>query len=143
MAAAREGDRRPPPAAIALRSDGTSTHGRDLIRSACQAAERDIPIYTVALGTDEDTIQVGGRTGAARRACASDRDTLWELVRLSGGHESPGLGRVGARRRVRALGSQVSMRPERREIMAAFAAGAALLTLSGGGASWRWFGRLP
>lgn len=72
-----------------------------------------------------------------------DRTTLRELARLSRGRyyeaaDAPELGEVYER-----LGSQVSTRPERREITAAFAAGAALLMLSGGAASLRWFGRLP
>ena len=68
---------------------------------------------------------------------------LRELARISRGRyyeaaDAPGLDEVYER-----LGSQVSTRAERREITAAFAAGAALLMLSGGAASLRWFGRLP
>ena len=52
-----------------------------------------------------------------------DRETLRELARLSGGRyyeaaDAPELDEVYER-----LGSQVSTRPERREITAAFAAG--------------------
>ena len=72
-----------------------------------------------------------------------DRDTLREIARVSKGRyyeasDAPELSEVYKR-----LGSQVSTRPERREITAAFAAGAAVLMLSGGAASLRWFGRLP
>ena len=41
------------------------------------------------------------------------------------------------------LGSQVATRPERREISAAFAAGAMLCLVGGGLLSLRWFARLP
>ena len=72
-----------------------------------------------------------------------DRDTLRQIARISAGRyyeaaDAPELSEVYER-----LGSQVSTRPERREITAAFAAGAALLMLGGGAASLRWFGRLP
>ena len=144
LAAGRRADRRPPPAAIVLLSDGTSTHGRDPIAVARRARARRIPIFTVALGTDGGTIDVRRPDGSsAVEQVPPDRVTLRELARISRGRyyeaaDSPELDEVYER-----LGSQVSTRPERREITAAFAAGAALLMLSGGAASLRWFGRLP
>jgi len=139
-----EGRGRRPPAAIVLLSDGASTHGRDPVPVARVAARHKIPVYTVALGTDEGTIEVeAGGGGTRTERVPPDRDTLRQIARLSGGryHETADaseLARVYER-----LGSQVSTRPERREITAAFAAGAALLMLGGGAASLRWFGRLP
>lgn len=137
-------DRKPPPAAIVLLSDGESTHGRNPVPVARVAAKRKIPIYTVALGTDSGTIEVRRPDGStATEQVPPDRDTLREVARISKGRyyeaaDAPGLSAVYER-----LGSQVSTRPERREITAAFAAGAVLLMLSGGAASLRWFGRLP
>jgi Ca-activated chloride channel homolog len=137
-------DRKPPPAAIVLLSDGESTHGRDPVPIARQAAKRKIPIYTVALGTDSGTIDVRRPDGStATEQVPPDRDTLREIARISKGRyyeaaDAPELSAVYER-----LGSQVSTRPERREITAAFAAGAVLLMLSGGAASLRWFGRFP
>ena len=138
------GDRRPPPSAVVLLSDGASTHGRDPIQFARDAGSRQIPVYTVALGTDDGTIEVerpGGRTVTER--VPPDRDTLSRIAELSDGRyheaaEGSELEEVYER-----LGSQVSTRPERREITAGFAAGAALLLLGGAAASLRWFGRLP
>ena len=144
LAASRRGDRRPPPAAIVLLSDGTSTHGSDPIPVARRARARHIPIYTVALGTDGGTIEVRRPDGStSTERVPPDRDTLREIARLSRGRyyeatAAPELDEVYER-----LGSQVSTRPERREITAAFAAAGALLMLTGGGASLRWFGRLP
>jgi Ca-activated chloride channel family protein len=138
------GDRRPPPSAVVLLSDGASTHGRDPIQFARDAGSRQIPVYTVALGTDDGTIEVerpSGRTVTER--VPPDRDTLNRIAELSNGRyheaaEGSELEEVYER-----LGSQVSTRPERREITAGFAAGAALLLLGGAAASLRWFGRLP
>ena len=145
LIAATDGDeRRRPPAAIVLLSDGESTHGRDPIPVARIAAKRKIPIYTVALGTDAGTIQVRRPDGTtATEQVPPDRDTLREIARISKGRyyeaaDAPELSAVYER-----LGSQVSTRPEKREITAGFAAGAILLMLSGGAASLRWFGRLP
>jgi Ca-activated chloride channel family protein len=140
----RERERRRPPAAVILLSDGASTHGRDPIPVARQAARARIPIYTVALGTDAGTIQVerpGGTT--ATRSVPPDRDTMRRVATISGARtfaaeESDELATVYEK-----LGSQVTTREERREVTAAFAGGAALFLLVGGGMSLRWFGRLP
>ena len=140
----RERERRRPPAAVILLSDGASTHGRDPIPVARQAARARIPIYTVALGTDAGTIQVERPGGAtATRSVPPDRDTMRRVATISGGRtfaaeESDELATVYEK-----LGSQVTTREERREVTAAFAGGAALFLLVGGGMSLRWFGRLP
>ena len=123
----REGKRAP--AAIVLLSDGAATHGRDPMGPAQEAARARIPVYTVALGTPEGTIEVrvpGG--GTARRRVPPDRATLERLA----------IDTVYER-----LGSQVATRPEKREISAAFAAGAALFLAGGGMLSLGWFARLP
>ncbi|MBN1528693.1 MAG: VWA domain-containing protein [Thermoleophilaceae bacterium] len=145
LIAATDGDdRRPPPAAIVLLSDGESTHGRDPVPVARLAAKRKIPIYTVALGTDTGTIQVQRPDGSrTTERVPPDRDTMRQIARISSGRyyeaaDAPELSAVYER-----LGSQVSTRPEEREITAAFAAGAVLLMMGGGAASLRWFGRLP
>jgi Ca-activated chloride channel family protein len=144
LKAGESGERRPPPAAIVLLSDGASTHGRDPIAVAREAAAQRIPVYTVALGTDEGTIEVerpGG--GVAVERVPPDRQTLREIADVSGGRYYEAAAGAELEEVYERLGSQVSTRPERREITAAFAAGAALLLLGGGAASLRWFGRLP
>ena len=138
----REGKRAP--AAIVLLSDGAATHGRDPMGPAQEAARARIPVYTVALGTPEGTIEVrvpGG--GTARRRVPPDRATLERIASLTRGRafeaeDSDALDTVYER-----LGSQVATRPEKREISAAFAAGAALFLAGGGMLSLGWFARLP
>ncbi len=131
------------PAAIVLLSDGTSTHGREPLPLADEAARHDIPIYTVALGTDSGTIEVETPSGTRRRAVPPDRETLRRLAAASGGRyfeadDSPELSEVYER-----LGSQVGKRDEERSVSAAFAGGGALLLLAGGALSLHWFRRLP
>ena len=136
------GEKRPPAAVVVL-SDGTSTHGRDPLAVARQAARARVPVYTVALGTDQGTIQRlrGGQPITER--VPPDRRTLRQIARVTNGRyyeasDAPELDDVYDR-----LGSRVSTRDEEREVTAAFAAGAGLLLLGGGAASLRWFGRLP
>lgn len=139
---ARDGKR--PPAAVILLSDGASTHGRDPIEVAREAAKARIPVYTVALGTDSGTIEVERPDGStATRPVPPDRDAMRRIATISGARsfsadQGDQLGEVYDR-----LGSQVATREEQREVTAAFAAGAGLLLLTGGAMSLRWFGRLP
>lgn len=134
---------RPAPAAVVLLSDGASTHGRDPLPLADEAAKLGVPIYTVALGTDAGTIDVETPTGLEQRAVPPDRETLRRLAETSGGRyfeadDRPELDEVYER-----LGSQVAKRDEPREITAAFAGAGALLLLGGAGLSLHWFRRLP
>ncbi len=132
------------PAAVILLSDGASTHGRDPIPVAREAARARIPIYTVALGTDAGTIEVRRPDGSsATKSVPPDRATMRRIASISGGRTFAAdagdeLATVYDR-----LGSQVATREERREITAGFAGGAAALLLVGGALSLRWFGRLP
>ena len=131
------------PAAIVLLSDGASTHGREPLPLADEASRRDIPIYTVALGTDSGTIEVETPSGTRERPVPPDRETLRRLAAASGGRyfeadDSPELSEVYER-----LGSQVGKRDEQRDVSAAFAGGGALLLLAGGALSLHWFRRLP
>lgn len=142
----REGERagKRPPAAVILLSDGASTHGRDPVEVAREAARARIPVYTVALGTDSGTIEVKRPDGSlVTRSVPPDREAMRRIATISGARsfsadEGDQLGEVYDR-----LGSQVATREEQREVTAAFAAGAGLLLLTGGAMSLRWFGRLP
>jgi Ca-activated chloride channel family protein len=137
-------DRRPPPAAIVLLSDGKSVKGRDPVEAAREARRLKVPIYTVALGTEEGTIRVRERGGNVRvERVPPDPETLQRVAEASGGRtfavEDAGrLQEVYER-----LGSQLTTKREKREITTTFAGGALLLVLGGGALSLAWFGRLP
>jgi Ca-activated chloride channel homolog len=139
-----ERDRRRPPAAIILLSDGTSTHGRNPVTVARQAARLRIPIYTVAFGTDRGTIEVQGRDGTTiTRQVPPDRETMRRVATISGARTFNANAGEELATVYERLGSQVATREERREVTAAFAGGAAAFLLLGGVLSLRWFGRLP
>jgi Ca-activated chloride channel homolog len=143
-AATPPGGRRPP-AAILLLSDGESTRGRDELDAAREAARRRVPVYTVALGTPNGTIQVErpSGNGSYTQRVPPDREAMRQIARITKGRafstaDAGELDQIYER-----LGSQVSMKDERREVTAAFAGGALLLLLAGAAMSLRWFGRLP
>jgi Ca-activated chloride channel homolog len=137
-------DRKRPPAAIILLSDGTSTHGRDPIEVARQAAKLRIPIYTVALGTDAGTIEVRTRDGSTvTRPVPPDRVAMRRVATISGARTFSADARDELATVYERLGSQVASREEKREVTAAFVGGAAAFLLVGGAISLFWFGRLP
>lgn len=132
------------PGAIILLSDGESTHGRDPLPLARRAARLRIPVYTVALGTDEGTIQVEGRTGeSVTRLVPPDREAMRRIATLSGARTFSTAAGDEVATVYERLGSRVATREERRQITAAFAGGAAALLLLGGALSLGWFGRIP
>ncbi|HEX2086251.1 MAG TPA: VWA domain-containing protein [Solirubrobacteraceae bacterium] len=137
-------DRRPPPAAIVLLSDGKSIKGRDPVEAAREARQLGVPIYTVALGTEEGTIRVVERGGGVRiERVPPDRETLQRIAEASGGEafaveDAERLEAVYER-----LGSQVATKKEKREVTTTFAGSALLLVLGGAALSLLWFGRLP
>jgi Ca-activated chloride channel family protein len=126
---------RRPPSAIVLLSDGKSTDGRDPLPLAAEARRLGIPVYTVALGTPAGRLPNG-------EPVPPDTATLRAIADRSGGQaftaqEAGALSTVYER-----LGSKVATRREEREVTGAFAGGAAVLLLLGGGLSLRWFRRL-
>jgi len=130
---------RRPPAAIVLLSDGSATDGTAQYEVATEARRLRVPIFTVALGTPDGTIELGGQV----LRVPPDTEALKRIATLSGGddfraEDSDELGAVYDR-----LGSQIGTKPEQREITVLFA-GAGLLLLAGAMiASLGLGGRLP
>jgi len=124
-----------PPGAIVLLSDGTSTSGQDPLAVAQQAADRGIPVYTVALGTQDGTLPDG-------KPVPPDTAALQQIAERSGGQAFTAQDAAGLRAVYEKLGSQIAMKDERREVTGAFAGGAIVLLLMGGALSLRWFRRL-
>ena len=130
---------RRPPSAIVLLSDGSATDGTAAYEVANEAKRLHVPIYTVALGTPNGTIELGGQV----LRVPPDPEALERIASLSGGEafeaeDSDQLGAVYDR-----LGSQLGTKPEQREVTVLFA-GAGLLLLAGAmAASLSLGGRLP
>jgi len=134
----RDGEN-PPPAAVVLLSDGATSTGDDPVDIAAEARRAGVPVYTVALGTEDGVIEQGGQTIRV----APDPEALAEVAQASGGRafaaeDAGALDEVYER-----LGSQIGTREERREITAGFAAAGLVLLFAGAATSLRWRGRIP
>jgi Ca-activated chloride channel family protein len=70
-----------PPARIVLLSDGKTQVGRPSDQAALAAKARSVPIYTIAYGTADGYIEIGGR----REPVPVDRSELARIAKISGG----------------------------------------------------------
>jgi Ca-activated chloride channel family protein len=70
-----------PPARIVLLSDGKTQVGRPSDQAALAAKARSVPIYTIAYGTADGYIDIGGR----REPVPVDRSERARIAKLSGG----------------------------------------------------------
>jgi Ca-activated chloride channel family protein len=123
------------PAAIVLLSDGKSVRGSDPLDAAQAAKQRKIPIYTVALGTANGTINGGQRV-------PPDPETLAGIARATGGRAFTA-GDVDALDQVyKRLGSQVATEKKKLEVTSLFAGGALALMALSALSSIRLFGRV-
>jgi Ca-activated chloride channel homolog len=133
-----------PPAVVVLLSDGTSTTGTPPLRAAQHAKQLNVPVYTVALGTQNAVVQVADPVGGYRTVqVPPDPKALRQIANVTGGKffataNANKLGEI-----YKSLGSRIGFKKEKRELTAAFAAGGLVLLMLGGAFSLAWFGRLP
>jgi Ca-activated chloride channel family protein len=137
--------RQRPPGAIVLLSDGKATHGQDPVPVARRAGRMKVPVYTVALGTPQGTIQVPRVKGQGTRTqrVPPDPQTLRRIAQVSGGQAYEAKDADELDTVYKRLQSQTTTKKEKREITAAFAAGGLAMLLAGGLMSLRWFAKLP
>jgi Ca-activated chloride channel family protein len=129
-----------PPAAIVLLSDGATTVGRDPAAAAREAGAANVPVYTVALGTAEGTVQT---PEGQILPVPPDPDALRQIARLSGGRAFAAEDADALDAVYEGLGSRIGTREERREVSAGFAAAGLLLLAGAVATALRWRGRLP
>lgn len=128
------------PGAIVLLSDGASTKGEDPRVVAAEAKRLKIPIYAVALGTQDGTLR---RPDGSTSPVPPDTATLESISRETGGRffTAPTTRELEA---VYAnLGRGLATRKAKQEITAAFAGGGLALLLAGLVAGLVRNGRLP
>jgi Ca-activated chloride channel family protein len=139
----KQGKAAPPKgSAIILLSDGARTVGRDPIPVAQEAAQLRVPIFTVALGT-EDAVVPNPDPFQPPLPAAPDPATMREISRITHARSftaanSDSLGSI-----YKSLGSALGSRTEKRELTIGFAAAGLILLLGAVGTSLRFSGRLP
>jgi Ca-activated chloride channel homolog len=133
------------PAIMVLLSDGKQTLGaNDPLDIAAKARQARIPIYTIALGTQDGEVVQQDPFGFVQRIpVPPDKETLRQVARMTGGRFFEAVSADDAEDIYGRIGTRLTSKPEKREITVAFAGGAFVLLLAGGALSLVWFGRLP
>lgn len=70
-----------PPAAIVMLSDGQNTAGRSPAQAAAAAAAAEVPIHTIAYGTDNGWVDLDG----TRERVPPDRELMQSIAEATGG----------------------------------------------------------
>ncbi|HYZ19895.1 MAG TPA: VWA domain-containing protein [Gaiellaceae bacterium] len=131
--------------AVLLLSDGTNTAGVDPLDVLDEAKEANVPIYTIALGTNAGTVEIPNEFGGGTQTVSvpPDPETLRRIAQETGGRFFAAPTQADLEAVYEEIGSQVSYEDEERELTAAFAGAGAFFLLVGASLSALWFGRIP
>ncbi|MFV2020928.1 VWA domain-containing protein [Micromonospora sp. LOL_023] len=134
-----DGAQGPPPARIVLLSDGYRTSGRSVEEAAAAAAAANVPVSTIAFGTDDGQVQIGGQV----QRVPVDRFALAELAEATNGYYYEAATVSELNQVYEDMGSSIGQRTVPREITQWYAAVALLLALGAAVLSLLWTSRLP
>jgi Ca-activated chloride channel family protein len=128
-----------------LLSDGAQTAGQvQPLDAAARAQQLGIPVYTIALGTPNGTIEAPEAPGSGQRlAVPPDEATLRRIAALTGGQFFSAPTAADLQAVYQNIGSRVGFAEARQEVTAAFAAAGAVLLAAGGALALLWFNRFP
>lgn len=128
----------PPPARIVLMSDGANNRGRSINTAAAAAMHAKVPVSTIAFGTDQGVVVIGGET----LHVPADKAALRTLAAVTGGTFHVAASADQLRSVYADIGSQVGYATVTRiDTWWLFALGS-LLAFSAGASGMLWSGRL-
>ncbi|GAB1690617.1 VWA domain-containing protein [Krasilnikovia sp. M28-CT-15] len=128
-----------PPARIVLLSDGYRTSGRSIEDAAAAASSANVPVSTIAFGTDTGVVDIRGQL----QRVPVDRLSLQQLAETTKGYfyEAASVGEL--KQVYEDMGSSIGHRIEPREVTQWYAGAALLFGLVSAGLSLLWTSRLP
>lgn len=128
-----------PPARIVLLSDGYRTSGRSIEDAAGAASQANVPVSTIAFGTDTGVVDIRG----ALQRVPVDRLSLQQLAEDTEGYFYEAASVSELKKVYEDMGSSIGHRVEPREVTQWYAGLALLLGLAAAGLSLLWTSRLP
>ena len=128
-----------PPARIVLLSDGYRTFGRSVEDAAAAASAANVPVSTIAFGTDEGTVEINGSI----QHVPVDRPALAQLAESTRGFFYEAASAEALRKVYEDMGSSIGYRTKAHEIGQWFVGFGLLLALAAAGMSLLWTSRLP
>jgi Ca-activated chloride channel family protein len=135
----------PPLVATVLLSDGSNSAGKlEPVDAANEAATAGIPVYTIALGTDQGSVEVQDEFGRPQTLdVPPDRDTLAAVAEITGARFFEAPTADDLRQIYEHLGSRVGFTEQRQEVTVLFSAAGLALVVAGASLAAFWFNRFP
>jgi Ca-activated chloride channel homolog len=128
-----------PPARIVLLSDGYRTSGRSIEDAAAAAASANVPVSTIAFGTDTGVVDIRG----ALQRVPVDRLSLQQLADNTKGFFYQAASVSELKKVYEDMGSSIGHRVEPREVTQWYAGLALLFGLCAAAMSLLWTSRMP
>jgi Ca-activated chloride channel homolog len=128
----------PPPARVVLLSDGYRTAGRPIEDAAAAAESANVPVSTIAFGTDDGTVTIGGET----QRVPVDRASLQQLAEITRGHYYEAASLPALRQVYQDMGSSIGYKTVPTEITQWYVGAALLFAFAAAGMSLLWTSRL-
>jgi len=134
-----------PLVAAILLSDGANSVGKtEPAEAAARAKALGVPIYTIALGTEDGKVTVRDDLGQLQTLeVPPDTETLQDIASTTGGQAFDAPTAEDLKSVYDNLQSRVGYTEQRQEVTFALVAAGLLLVVLGAGLSAVWFGRLP
>jgi len=129
----------PPPARIVLLSDWYRTAGRPIEDAAAAAAAANVPVSTIAFGTDSGTVTIQGQM----QRVPVDRPSLQKLAEVTKGHYYEAASLPELKQVYQDMGSSIGYRTVPREVTQWYVGLGLLFAFAAGGMSLLWTSRLP
>lgn len=134
-----DGAEGPPPARILLLSDGYRTYGRTVEEAAAAALEAQVPVSTIAFGTDEGMVDIGGMP----QRVPVDRQALAQLAEATAGYYAEAASADELKKVYEDMGSSIGHRTQPRDLTYVAIGLGLLCGLLAGAFSLLWGSRLP
>ncbi|GLY93660.1 VWA domain-containing protein [Actinoplanes sp. NBRC 103695] len=128
-----------PPARIVLLSDGYRTSGRSVEDAGAAALAANVPVSTIAFGTDTGVVDIRGQL----QRVPVDRLSLQQLAESTKGYFYEAASVSELKKVYEDMGSSIGHRVEAREVTQYYAGAALLFGLVAAAMSLLWTSRLP
>ena len=127
-----------PPARIVLLSDGFRTSGRSVEEAAAAAQAANVPVSTIAFGTDSGQVDIGGQL----QRVPVDRLALAQLAETTEGYFYEAASVAELKQVYQDMGARSGSAPSRARSPSGTRGSALLLALCAGGLSLLWTSRM-
>jgi Ca-activated chloride channel family protein len=128
-----------PPARIVLLSDGATNAGRPNSEAAAAAKRKNVPVSTIAFGTDHGTVTVQDQVVPV----PADGDALRKIADSTGGRFAVAATEKDLRQTYQNLGSQLAHTTRKREVTIWYLGAGLVFAFAAAAGSLVWVSRLP